>query len=142
MKKFFNDFKAFILRGNILDMAVGIVIGSAFASIVSSLVTDIITPLISLITGKIPLTDLKAVLVPAEGEAAEIAITYGVFIKAIIDFLIIALALFLVLRAMMKVQAKIDALKKKEAEQALEEAAPQETELDILKDIRDSLKKA
>lgn len=139
MKKFFNEFKAFIMRGNIMDMAVGIVIGGAFASIVSSLVSDIITPLISLITGKVPLSGLKAVLVPAQGETAEVAITYGLFIKAVIDFLVIALALFLVLRLMMKVQSKIDALKKKE--EAVAEAAA-ETELDILKDIRDSLKKA
>ena len=87
MKNFFNDFKAFISKGNIFDMAVGVVIGGAFGKIVTSLVNDIITPLISLATGKVSLVDLKAVLRPeelsAEGEVlvAEVAVKYGVFLQ-------------------------------------------------------------
>ncbi len=146
MKNFVNDFKAFIMRGNIVDMAVGVVVGGAFGKIVTSLVNDIITPLISLATGKVSLADLKAVLRPEElseaGEVlvAEVAIKYGAFLQNIIDFLIIALSIFFVIRVMMNVQKKLEELKKKE-EVAEEEtpAEPVETELSVLMEIRDKL---
>ena len=155
MKKFFAEFKAFAMKGNILDMAVGVVVGGAFSKIVSSLVADIITPLISLATGNVTLTALKWVFKPEvldEAGAvlqAEVALTYGVFLQAIIDFLIIALSIFTVLRLMMTAQAKLESLKKKEekeeAETAAEEAAVEEevkeTELDLLREIRDLMKK-
>ena len=86
LKKFFSDFKEFAMKGNVIDMALGVVIGSAFGKIVSSFVADVITPFISLITGNVNLTDLKAVLRPAElneaGEVvrAEVALTYGNFL--------------------------------------------------------------
>ena len=93
MKKFFKDFKAFITRGNVLDMAVGVIIGSAFTAIVNSLVKDVITPVISLITGGIDLADVKWIIRPerlaSDGvtvEIAELSITYGNFIQAIINF--------------------------------------------------------
>ena len=104
LKKFFSDFKEFAMKGNVIDMALGVVIGSAFGKIVSSFVADVITPFISLITGNVNLTDLKAVLRPAElneaGEVvrAEVALTYGNFLQCIIDFFVIALSLFLFLR--------------------------------------------
>ena len=147
MKNFFNEFKAFISKGNIFDMAVGVVIGGAFGKIVTSLVNDIITPLISLATGKVSLVDLKAVLRPeelsAEGEvlAAEVAVKYGVFLQNIIDFLIIALSIFIVIKVMMNAQKKLEALRKKEEEVVVEEAPaePEETELSVLKEIRDKL---
>lgn len=146
MKNFVNDFKAFIMRGNIVDMAVGVVVGGAFGKIVTSLVNDIITPLISLATGKVSLADLKAVLRPevldeaGEVAVAELAIKYGSFLQNIIDFLIIALSIFFVIRVMMNVQKKLEELKKKE-ELAAEEAPaePAETELSVLKEIRDKL---
>lgn len=146
MKNFVNDFKAFIMRGNIVDMAVGVVVGGAFGKIVTSLVNDIITPLISLATGKVSLADLKAVLRPevldeaGEVAVAELAIKYGSFLQNIIDFLIIALSIFFVIRVMMNVQKKLEELKKKE-EVAEEEtpAEPAETELSVLKEIRDKL---
>ena len=112
MKKFFSDFKAFALKGNIIDMAVGVVIGGAFGKIVSSLVADIISPLISLATGKVTLTDLKWVINPAVTDAAgnitqaETALTYGNFLQSIIDFLIIAFSIFVVIRLMMKSTGK------------------------------------
>ncbi|MBQ3817473.1 MAG: large-conductance mechanosensitive channel protein MscL [Clostridia bacterium] len=148
MKKFFNDFKEFALKGNIVDMAVGVVIGGAFGKIVTSLVNDIITPLISLATGRVNFADLKWVISPAVLDnagnvtQAEAALTYGNFIQSVIDFLIIALSIFVVIKIMMKAQAKMESLKKKE-EEAEEEAAAEaeETELSILKEIRDSLKK-
>jgi len=152
MKKFFSDFKAFIMKGNIIDMAVGVVIGGAFGKIVTSLVNDIITPLISTLTGKVLLTDLKWVIKEAILDEAgeilqkEVALTYGNFIQAIIDFLIIALSIFVVLRITVKAHNKLEALKKKEEEEAkVEEApvaeSPKEDELAVLKEIRDMLKK-
>lgn len=146
MKKFFADFKEFAMKGNILDMAVGVIIGGAFGKIVTSLVADIITPLISLLTGDVSLTGLKHVFKPEvlneAGEViqAEIALTYGNFIQSIIDFLIIAFSIFIVLRIIMKSKEKLEALKKKEEEAAAEEA-PAETELSVLKEIKEILDK-
>ena len=146
MKKFIEDFKAFALKGNILDMAVGVVIGGAFGKIVSSLVADIITPLISLATGSLNFTDLKwvfkaAVVEGGEVITPEVAMTYGNFLQAIIDFLIIALSIFIVLRLIMNAEKKLASLKKKEeeAEEAAEEIA-QDTEISLLTEIRDMLK--
>ena len=143
MGKFWQDFKAFATKGNVVDMAVGVVIGGAFGKIVTSLVTDIITPVISLITGSGSFVDLKWVIKAAEGDMAEVALTYGNFIQSVIDFLIIALSIFVVLRIMMNAQKKMEELKKKKEEEVAEEAPaePEETELSILKEIRDSLKK-
>ena len=102
---FFQEFKAFAMRGNVVDMAVGIVIGSAFGKIVSSLVTDVIMPSIGLITGSVDFNNLKIVLKSATMDAAgkvvpEVAVSYGMFIYTIIDFLIIAIAIFVVVKAM------------------------------------------
>ena len=136
MKKFFAEFKEFISKGNIIDMAVGVVVGGAFKTIVSSLVADIINPLIGLATGSVSLSDMKYVLVPevvekldpvteavlVEGKP-EVAITYGVFIQAIIDFLIIAFSIFVVIKVMMSTQKKLESLRKKKEEEVAE-AAP------------------
>ncbi len=146
MKKFFSDFKAFALKGNIIDMAVGVVIGGAFGKIVSSLVADIITPLIGLLTGNISLSELKFVLAPAVLDEAgevltpELVLTYGVFLQAVIDFLIIALSIFIVLRVAMNTHKKFEALRKKEEEtkEEVQEEA-KETELSVLLEIRDQL---
>ena len=122
MKKFFHDFKEFAMKGNIIDMAVGVIIGGAFGKIVSSLVADIISPLISLITGNVALDELKWIIHEAvldeagEVVTAEAAMTYGNFLQSIIDFLLIALSIFLVLRIIMNTQKKIESLKKKEEE--------------------------
>ncbi len=134
------------MRGNVLDMAVGVVIGSAFGKIVSSLVADIITPLISLLTGSVSLTGLKVVFRPEEINAAgeviqnEIALTYGNFIQAIIDFVIIAFSIFMVLRIINKTHEKLEALSKKEQEKA-EEEEKKDTELSVLLEIRELLEK-
>ena len=124
MKKFFSDFKAFISKGNILDMAVGVVVGGAFSKIVSSLVSDIINPLIGLATGEVALSDMKYILQPeivdpatAEVTQVQIALNYGSFLQAIIDFLIIAFSIFVVLRIMMNAQKKLAAITKKAAEE-------------------------
>ncbi|MBE6789989.1 MAG: large-conductance mechanosensitive channel protein MscL [Clostridia bacterium] len=148
MKKFLSDFKAFALKGNIVDMAIGVVIGGAFGKIVTSLVNDIITPLIGLLTGNISLAELKIVLAPAVLDAAgevatpELAITYGAFLQTVIDFVIIALSIFVVMRVAMNAHKKLEDMKKKEEE--VEEAAAEEekdTELSVLLEIKELLKK-
>ena len=103
MKKFFEDFKAFINRGNVVDMAVGVVIATAFGNITKSLVADVIMPLISLATGKQSLAELRIVLKPDTlNEAGETVagtyLNYGAFLQTVIDFLIIALCIFIVIR--------------------------------------------
>lgn len=139
MKKFMEEFKTFAMRGNVLDMAVGVVIGGAFGKISASLVNDIIMPLISLITGGIDFSAWKWVLKAAimEGEEVitpEIAINFGNLISVVLDFIIIAFAIFCMLKA-------INSLKKKEEEAPAEEPAPAEpsAEEKLLTEIRDLL---
>lgn len=142
MKKFFTDFKAFIAKGNVMDMAVAVIIGGAFGKIVTSLVNDIIMPVIGLITGGVSVADLKYVVTPASlaedgTEIAEVAVKYGAFIQNIVDFLIVAFTIFVVLRIFLAGKKKFE----KKQEEVAEEAAPAETELDVLKEIRDNLLK-
>ncbi|MEG0328098.1 MAG: large-conductance mechanosensitive channel protein MscL [Erysipelothrix sp.] len=99
MKKFLNEFKEFAMQGNVLDMAIGVVIGGAFGKIVTSLVNDIITPLISIITGGIKLDSLKATLPNFWGAAEPVTLNYGMFLQATLDFVIIAFCIFLMIRA-------------------------------------------
>ena len=127
-----KEFRDFIARGNVMDMAVGIIIGAAFTAIVTSLVEDLITPFISLFTGGIDFSGLGFRL--GEGDYAA-TFAYGKFITAVIRFLIIAWVVFLLVKAVNKLQ---DALKKKEEAAA---AASGPTELDVLKEIRDALRK-
>ena len=143
---FFGEFKKFIARGNVVDMAVGVVVGAAFTAIVNQLVQGIINPLIGKLFGDINLSDLKVVLteavLDAEGVVTkpEVAIMYGAFIQAIINFLLVAFSVFLIVRTINKAK---DALKKKEVEEKKEEAkvAEPSEEILLLREIRDSLKK-
>ncbi|CAM3656336.1 large-conductance mechanosensitive channel protein MscL [Erysipelothrix urinaevulpis] len=117
MKNFLEEFKEFAIKGNVLDMAVGVVIGGAFGAIVTSLVNDIITPLISLVLGSANFDSLKIQL------NAEASLNYGSFIQAIINFVIIAFSIFLAIKA-------INKFKKQEIEEDVEEdIGPSETEL-------------
>ena len=124
-----KEFKEFISRGNVMDMAVGIIIGGAFTAIVSSLVADIITPIIGMLLGGVNFSELMITVGSAQ-------LTYGNFIQAIINFLIIAWVVFMMVKAMNK-------MKKKEEEKPAEPEAPAEPPEDIvlLREIRDSLKK-
>ena len=149
MGKFVEDFKAFINKGNVIDMAVGVVVATAFGKISTSLVGDIIMPLISLATGNQNLNALRVTLKPdTVNEAGEtvagLYLNYGTFIQSIIDFLIIALCVFIVLRVITKSAEKAKALaaKKKAEEKAAEEAKPAEpsAEEKLLVEIRDLLK--
>jgi len=140
-KSMIAEFKEFISRGNVVDMAVGVIIGGAFTSIVNSLVNDVFMPVIGKIIGGINFTDFKIVLTPANGDIAETAIYYGKFIQNIINFLLIALVVFMVVKAINKLR---DMTKKKEEEETKDsEPAPAPEpgeEILLLREIRDSLK--
>ena len=132
---FIKDFKAFALRGNVVDMAVGVIIGGAFGKIVTSVVNNIIMPPIGVLTGGVDFTDLKLVIKEAEGEAEAVTLNYGAFIQDVVDFLIIAFCIFLIVKG-------IAALTRKKEEQAAEAPAPEPSaEEKLLTEIRDLLKK-
>ena len=153
MKKFFEEFKAFAMRGNVIDMAVGVVIGGAFGKITTSIVNDIIMPFISIITGGVDFSEWKLVLKEAVLDstgaevAKEVAVTYGNTIAIILDFIIIAFAIFCMVKAINGMRAKAEELKKKEEEEAVEDPAPEvpaappaPTTEELLAEIRDLLK--
>lgn len=128
-----KEFKEFAMRGNVVDLAVGVIIGAAFGKIVTSLVADIIMPPIGMVTGGIDFKDLKYVLKPAVDKTPETAINYGLFINNVIDFLIVAFCIFLIVKG-------INTLKKKE--EAAPAAAPVPTKEEVLlTEIRDLLAK-
>ncbi len=131
-----SEFKEFIAKGNVLDLAVAVVIGAAFGKIVTALVDGIVMPLIGLLTGGVSVSDWKYVIAPAQLDAAgkesiaESAIRYGMFIQTVVDFLIIAFVIFLVLKAYNRMRKPADAAP----------AAPAEDVL-LLREIRDELKR-
>lgn len=129
---FVSEFKEFAMKGNVVDMAVGIIIGAAFGKIVASFVNDILMPPIGMMLGGVNFTDLAWIIQDAKEGVDAIAIKYGAFIQTIIDFLIIALAIFIAIKIMNKMQAA----KEEEAE---EESGPSQE--DLLTEIRDLLKK-
>jgi len=138
--KFLKDFKEFAMRGNVLDMAVGVIIGGAFGKIVSSLVADVIMPLVGLLVGGINFSQLKWTIKPAvmDGDAVvspEVSLNYGNFIQVTFDFLIIAVSVFLMVKA-------INTLSKKKKEEAAKPVPPPPSdEVKLLAEIRDLLKK-
>lgn len=141
MKKFMDEFKAFISRGNVVDMAVGVIVGSAFTAIVNSLVKDVVTPFIGVLTGGVDFTQMKYVITPAVGETPEVAILYGNFIQAILNFLIIAFVVFCMVKMINTMRAKMEAQKKKEEETKPAEPPKPSEEVLLLTEIRDLLKK-
>lgn len=145
-KSFMGEFKTFIARGNVMDMAVGVIIGGAFGKISTSLVNDVIMPLISVLTGGVDFSNwkivLKAAVAGADGvidPATEVAIKYGSFLATILDFLIIAFAVFLMIKT---INGFHDKMKKQEEAVPAEESAPPEpsNEEKLLTEIRDLLK--
>lgn len=149
MKKIFKEFGDFIKRGNVLDLAVGMIVGTAFNAIVKSLVNDIIMPVIGVIL-KVNVSDAKAILVPALVETVNgvetiitpaVTINYGSFIQAIIDFLIISFSVFIAIKTIVSVRKRFDELKRKE-EQVTEvkQEAKITKEEEILIEIRDILR--
>ncbi len=131
MKQFLKDFKEFAMRGNVMDMAIGVIIGAAFGKIVSSLVGDIIMPALSLITGRVSLQDLSFTLLTAEGKDP-IILSYGVFLQTVLDFLLIAFSIFVVIKIIGKLHRK----KVEEIVQTPPEPSKEEL---LLTEIRDLL---
>jgi len=132
----FKEFREFISRGNVVDLAVGVIIGGAFGAIVKTLVDQVVMPPIGLITGGVDFSELKVVLKPADAatKAAEVAIHYGLFLNAVIQFLIVAAVIFLVVKGVNSLQRK-----KVEAAEAAEPPEPTASEA-LLAEIRDLLK--
>ena len=128
--KTIDEFKKFISRGNVVDLAVGVIMGSAFTKIVTSLVENIITPFLSVITGKVNIADLSVAV------TEELVIPYGQFLQAIIDFLLIAISVFVIVKIINNIREKFE--KKEETE--AEPPAPSNEEV-LLTEIRDLLKK-
>ena len=146
MKKFFEEFKTFAMRGNVIDMAVGVVIGGAFGKITTSIVNDIIMPFISVITGGVDFTQwkivLRAAVANAEGvidPATEVAIRYGNTIAIILDFIIIAFAVFCMVKALNDLHRKKEE-PAPEPEPEPEPVPPAPTTEELLAEIRDLLK--
>lgn len=141
MKKFIDEFKAFILRGNVLDMAIGVVIGGAFGKITSSLVNDLLLPFISWICGSRDMTAMNLIVRPEvieNGQVVQEAITlgFGSFVGTIVDFLLISLVIF----AIVKVANKAHSLREKKVEEAVQEDPKPSTE-ELLSQILEELKK-
>ncbi len=132
MNKFLQDFKSFAMRGNVIDMAVGIIIGAAFGKIVSSLVSDVIMPPIGVLLGGVDFSDLAVTIKAAADGAAAVKINYGTFIQTVIDFIIIALVIFSLIRVMNRLHHE------KAAEPAPDPGPTKEETL--LGEIRDLLK--
>ncbi len=128
-----KEFKEFAMKGNVVDMAIGIVIGAAFGKIVSTFVSSVLMPPIGVLLGGVDFSTLMIVLKEATAETEAVAISYGVFINTVIDFLIIAFAIFLVVKAM-------NNMKKKEEEKPAEPPKPSNEEV-LLTEIRDELRK-
>ncbi len=134
-----SEFKEFISRGNVIDLAVGIIMGTAFTAIVNSLVNQIVMPFLSIIIGRVNFEDLKWVITEADEAAgvAEVAVCYGAFIQAIINFLLIALVIFFMVKAINAVRRKLE---HNEEEEEKEEEPKGPTTEELLAEIRDLLK--
>ena len=137
-KKFITEFKEFALKGNVLDLAIGVIIGGAFNKIVSSLVNDIIMPPIGAITGGVDFKDLVYILKPAIGNNPAVTLNYGAFIQNVVDFFIIALSIFIFIKVVSKLNRKKEEAKEIEPK---EEEPKLTIDQELLMEIRDLLKK-
>ena len=125
---FLKEFREFAVRGNVVDMAVGVIIGGAFGKIVSSLVGDVVMPVLGILTGGVDFKDLKITLAEAVGEIPAVTLNYGAFVQNVFDFIIIAFAIFMMIKGINKVKKPVEKVK-----------GPSQEEL--LTEIRDLLKK-
>ena len=142
MKKFMEEFKAFVMRGNVMDMAIGVIIGGAFGAITTSLVSNVITPLLAALFNS-PNPDALNITLRAADEAAgteAIVLGLGTFLGTIINFLVIALVLFSVIKAINKAKALAESMKKKEEEEAAAEEAAKPTSEELLTAILEEIK--
>lgn len=132
--KLITEFKEFISRGSVIDLAVGVIMGTSFTAIVNSLVKDIIMPTAGVLMGGVDFTTLRLVVKPATAQTEEVAILYGNFIQSIVNFLIVAFVVFMIIKAINLLHRR----QKEEKEQTPKEPAP---EIQLLTEIRDLLKK-
>lgn len=132
MKRYLQEFREFAMRGNVIDLAVGVVIGTAFGSITNSLVKDVIMPPLGALMGKVDFSKMKWTIVEAAGDAEAVTINYGLFIQTIVNFVIVAWAMFLIIKVM-------NSLKRKQ-EQGAADAPPPPRQETLLEEIRDILK--
>jgi large conductance mechanosensitive channel len=132
-RTFFSEFKEFSMRGNVMDLAIGVVIGTAFGKIVSSLVADVITPPLGVLLGGVDFKHLSVTLQPPVGSESAVTINYGIFLQSVFDFLIIALALFLVIKG-------LNALKRRFEREQQKGETPKPADILLLEEIRDVLK--
>jgi large conductance mechanosensitive channel len=132
VKNFIGEFREFAMRGNVIDLAVGIVIGTAFGNITNSLVKDVITPPLGVLMGKVNFSNLKWTMIEAQGETAAVTINYGLFIQTIFNFVIVAWAMFLLVKL-------INTLRRKQDQHAADAPPPPRQEV-LLEEIRDILK--
>ena len=116
---FIKEFREFAMRGNVVDMAVGVIIGGAFGKIVSSLVADVFMPVLGILTGGVDFKDLKITLADAVGETPAVTLNYGVFIQNVFDFIIIAFAIFMMIKALNKLKKPAEKVKEPTAEEKL-----------------------
>ncbi len=130
----FKEFKEFITRGNVMDLAVGVIMGTAFTKIVTALTENIVMPLITTVTGKVTIAELTATI-------GNTVLTYGLFLQAIIDFLLTAMAIFIMIKAITVTGKKMEKLRKKQAEEAPAPAPEPSEEVKLLSEIRDLLQK-
>ena len=143
MKKFMEEFKAFVMRGNVMDMAIGVIIGGAFGAITTSLVSNVITPLLAALFNS-PNPDALTITLRAADEAAgteAIVLGFGTFLGTIINFLVIALCLFSVIKAINKAKELAEKAKKKEEEEAAAEEPAKPTSEELLAAILEEIKK-
>ncbi len=135
--KFLQEFKEFAMRGNVIDLAVGVIIGAAFNKIVSSLVADIVMPPLGLLLGGVSFQDFSITLKEAVGDDPAVLLNYGMFIQNVFDFIIVAFSIFLAIRVMNKLRTKQD----EAVAEAVEEVVAEPTKEEILlSEIRDILK--
>lgn len=139
-KSFINEFKDFAMKGNVIDLAVGVIIGGSFNKIVSSLVEHVIMPIIGLFTGGISFENLEYTLRAQVGETPALVLKYGLFIQNVVDFLIIAFSVFVMIKVISKLnRKKEDAIAKEEVKEEVKEEIPTKEEI-LLTEIRDLLK--
>ncbi len=137
--KFFQEFKEFAMRGNVIDLAVGVIIGGAFNKIVSSLVADIIMPPLGVLLGGVDFKDFSVTLKDAVGDDPAVVLNYGMFIQNIFDFIIVAFSIFLAIRVMNKLREKQDEAIVEAVEETAADPVPTKEEI-LLSEIRDILK--
>ncbi|WBY63935.1 MAG: Large-conductance mechanosensitive channel [Thermocaproicibacter melissae] len=136
MKKFWSEFRSFAMKGSMIDLAIGVIIGGAFSTVVSSLVNDIISPLLSIVIGRINISDLKLTITSIPG-TKDIVLNYGIFLQNLLNFFMVALSIFIVIRAVNRIREKIP---------VLSDIKPPETPAkltkteELLTEIRDLLK--